>query len=125
MNNTMSMAVHGWTRRRAQPWLKRTACISSTWTPTFYHGILLPTLNYEHPDAECDLDYVPHYVRYHKVKVALFNSFGLGDTNAKPWCSRREVSKGAVLTSKRVRHGKYQRAQTCGDSVRRRRPWRL
>jgi 3-oxoacyl-[acyl-carrier-protein] synthase II len=47
-----------------------------------YHGILPPTLNHEHPDAQCDLDYVPHYARYHKVKIALSNAFGFGGTNA-------------------------------------------
>jgi 3-oxoacyl-[acyl-carrier-protein] synthase II len=47
-----------------------------------YHGIVPPTVNHEQPDAECDLDYVPHYARYHKVKVALSNSFGFGGTNA-------------------------------------------
>jgi 3-oxoacyl-[acyl-carrier-protein] synthase II len=47
-----------------------------------YHGILPPTMNYEYPDAECDLDYVPHYARQQKVKIALSNSFGFGGTNA-------------------------------------------
>jgi 3-oxoacyl-[acyl-carrier-protein] synthase II len=47
-----------------------------------YHGIVPPTMNYEYPDAECDLDYVPHYARYQKVQVALSNSFGFGGTNA-------------------------------------------
>ena len=47
-----------------------------------YHGILPPTINCEHSDAECDLDYVPHYARYQKVQVALSNSFGFGGTNA-------------------------------------------
>jgi len=47
-----------------------------------YHGIVPPTVNYEQPDTDCDLDYVPHYARYQKVKVALSNSFGFGGTNA-------------------------------------------
>ncbi|HEY7494182.1 MAG TPA: beta-ketoacyl-ACP synthase II [Candidatus Tectomicrobia bacterium] len=51
-------------------------------TLTIYHGIVPPTLNLEHPDPECDLDYVPHYARYHQVQVALSNSSGFGGTNA-------------------------------------------
>lgn len=49
---------------------------------TLYHGIIPPTWNYETPDPECDLDYVPNAPRKQTVQTVLKNSFGLGGQNA-------------------------------------------
>jgi 3-oxoacyl-[acyl-carrier-protein] synthase II len=62
------------------------ACIQSIRT-----GIIHPTINYQTPDPDCDLDYVPNVARQSPVRVALSNSFGLGGQNACLVLGRFEV----------------------------------
>jgi 3-oxoacyl-[acyl-carrier-protein] synthase II len=53
------------------------ACIQTLLT-----GWIHPTINYEEPDPDCDLDYVPNRPRQADVRIALSNSFGFGGHNA-------------------------------------------
>jgi beta-ketoacyl-acyl-carrier-protein synthase II len=57
--------------------LEALACILA-----IHRGWIPPTINYEFPDPECDLDYVPNQARQAQVNVTLSNSFGLGGQNA-------------------------------------------
>ncbi len=55
------------------------------------HGLLPPTINYETPDPECDLDYVPNEARKMDLVNAMSNSFGFGGTNASIVLKRYEA----------------------------------
>jgi 3-oxoacyl-[acyl-carrier-protein] synthase II len=49
---------------------------------TLKHGVITPTINYEHPDPECDLDCVPNAARKADVRIAVKESMGFGGHNA-------------------------------------------
>jgi 3-oxoacyl-[acyl-carrier-protein] synthase II len=49
---------------------------------TMHRGLIHPTINYENPDPECDLDYVPNTARRKDVHIAISNGFGFGGHNA-------------------------------------------
>ena len=51
-------------------------------------GVMPPTINYETPDPECDLDYIPSTAREKRVQHALSNSFGFGGQNISLIVSR-------------------------------------
>ncbi len=74
VNSTKSMIGHA---MGASGTLEAIACVMS-----IQENVLHPTINYENPDPECDLDYVPNQMRPHQVDIALSNSFGLGGQNA-------------------------------------------
>ena len=74
ISSTKSMIGHALGASGA---LESIACVKTLQT-----GIIHPTINYEYPDPDCDLDYVPEGARKADVKVVLKNSFGFGGQNA-------------------------------------------
>jgi 3-oxoacyl-[acyl-carrier-protein] synthase II len=74
INSTKSMLGHLLGATGAVEFI---ACVK-----TIREGIIHPTINYQFPDPECDLDYVPNEARVQPVEVAMSNSFGFGGHNA-------------------------------------------
>ena len=74
ISSTKSMIGHALGASGA---LEAAACVK-----TIVEGKIHPTINYEFPDPDCDLDYVPNHARDKDVGVALSNAFGFGGQNA-------------------------------------------
>ncbi|MEX0799719.1 MAG: beta-ketoacyl-ACP synthase II [Dehalococcoidia bacterium] len=74
ISSTKSMVGHSFGAAGA---IECVACLQ-----TIRNGVIHPTINYDNPDPECDLDYVPNEARRADVNVALKNSFGFGGQNA-------------------------------------------
>ncbi len=74
ISSTKSMIGHALGASGA---LESVACVQTLQT-----GVIHPTINYEYPDPDCDLDYVPNVGREADVRVVLKNSFGFGGQNA-------------------------------------------
>ncbi len=74
VSSTKSMIGHS---LGASGSLEAAACVS-----TITSGKIHPTINYENPDPDCDLDYVPNKMREQEVSVVLSNAFGFGGQNA-------------------------------------------
>ena len=69
-------------------------------------GVLPPTINYETPDPECDLDYIPNEAREKRVDHILSNSFGFGGQNISLVVSRFQVVKPRRLAARRRQHSR-------------------
>ncbi len=74
INSTKSMIGHS---MGASGSLEAIACVMA-----IKDGVVHPTINYQTPDPDCDLDYVPNTSRLANIQIALSNSFGLGGQNA-------------------------------------------
>jgi 3-oxoacyl-[acyl-carrier-protein] synthase II len=74
VSSTKSMIGHAFTAAGALEAVVTVMAVHS--------GVVPPTINYQVPCPECDLDYVPSHARTHPIKVALNNSFGFGGQNA-------------------------------------------
>jgi 3-oxoacyl-[acyl-carrier-protein] synthase II len=78
-------------------------------TLAIHEGVLPPTINYDTPDPECDLDYIPNEAREVDIRIAVSNSFGFGGHNACLVLRRFDRQAMQIIASARPRRSSIPR----------------
>ena len=71
-------------------------------------NIIPPTINYEYPDPDCDLDYVPNEARHRRVDIAVSNSFSFGGRNTAVILKRYQTDTPVTPNGANGKHATHE-----------------